>query len=258
MAVEADFHQQAKAIGGDKWGDQLVTHLNAAGADGSGAFTTVVATTSGTFGTNTVASSTGVAINDGAGSSIDLSVPGGGVGGTVTVSGATTGLSLLGPSGTATIALGAAEASASSYVKRVYTKTAIADNTATAVITVTVPNAKHGGMLFLKIVGTNGSGECVNTGTGAVAICRGGAGIATVVTAATIAVTATAQDATGGADTNTLAYAVSAISGAAGAVQTFNVTVTLNDSGSSATNKAIVVAELVNFEGTGMTMAAAA
>jgi hypothetical protein len=35
MAIEADFHLQAKAIGGEKWGNQLVSILDAAGGDGT-------------------------------------------------------------------------------------------------------------------------------------------------------------------------------------------------------------------------------
>lgn len=256
-------------------GDQRVAKIlydavNDVGVDGSWAGTSVTATgaiqgatvegtTSITTPSLTVtAGGAGSLSSIAAGALATFSLVSGSYSSGMTVSGSLSQAAILGTSGAASLYLGGVEAAASSYTQRVYTKADFPDNVATAIITVTVPNAKHGGMLFLKIVATNGSGECVNVGTGSVAICRSATDVATIVTAATIALTATAQDATVGADTNTLAYAVSAVSGLATAPQTFSITLQLNDSGSSATNKAIVVAELINFEGTGITMAAAA
>jgi hypothetical protein len=142
---------------------------------------------------------------------------------------------------------------------KVFAKTGIADNTATAVITVTVPNGEVNAGLFLDIVGHLGTGtdlsESTRVATGVIAIARktgaAAVGVASTLAQAQIATTA------GGA-TLTLAYAVSSITGAVGATNTFDVTVTLVKTGTVDDHKVVIGARLLNSLATGATMAAAA
>jgi hypothetical protein len=57
--------------------------------------------------------------------------------------------------------------------------------------------------------------------------------------------------------THTLAYAVTAMVGAVTVPQTFTVTVTINDTGDLGLSSVLVLAELINSNATGVTMAAA-
>lgn len=137
-------------------------------------------------------------------------------------------------------------------------KTGIANNTATAVITVTVPNAEHNAAIFLDMLGHLGAGtdtsESSRCATGAIVLART-TGVATVATAATLT---TAQIATvSGGGTLTLAYGVSSITGAVGVTQTFDITVTLVVTGTITDHTVVVSARLLNSIGTGVTMAAA-
>ena len=135
-----------------------------------------------------------------------------------------------------------------------FKKTGIADNTATAIITVTIPNAAHAACLRLLFLSSNGGAdtfESSRTAQGLVVFQRS-AGAVAVATAATIADGQIATDATGGSATHTLAYAVSAVTGAATAVNTFNITVTLDTSGSTVA-QIVVFAELINSEPNGVT-----
>jgi hypothetical protein len=142
---------------------------------------------------------------------------------------------------------------------KVFAKTGIADNTATAVITVTVPNGEVNAGLFLDIVGHLGTGtdlsESTRVATGVIAIARktgaAAVGVASTLAQAQIATTA------GGA-TLTLAYAVSSITGAVGATNTFDVTVTLVKTGTVDDHSVVIGARLLNSLATGATMAASA
>jgi hypothetical protein len=137
--------------------------------------------------------------------------------------------------------------------------TAIADNTATAVLTVSIPNAAHAASLRVRLVGSLGAGGAIGareaTGTVAydIAIART-AGVNAVVTASSAYGSGMANVA--GAATITVTAAASAISGAVGAVNTFTVAVTINSgSGSSANHNCMVIAELANVVASGVTMA---
>jgi hypothetical protein len=133
----------------------------------------------------------------------------------------------------------------------------IADNTATTVLTVTVPNGNHAGALRLLFLSSNGSTdafESSRTANGLVVFQRN-TGVVAVATAATIADAAIATNATGGSATHTLAYAVSAVTGAAGATNAFTVTVTIDDSGNVGGNQVVVFAELLNAQASGITLA---
>jgi hypothetical protein len=142
---------------------------------------------------------------------------------------------------------------------KVFAKTGIADNTATSIITVTVPNGNVNGAVFLDIVGHLGTGtdvsESTRCATGVVAFARK-TGANVVAVASTLA---QAQIATvSGGGTLTLAYGVSAVAGAVGAVNTFDIQVTLVVTGTITDHTALVGARLLNSLATGATMAASA
>ena len=149
----------------------------------------------------------------------------------------------------------AASAVAGSSYRVINTVNSVGDNVATAVFTVTVPNANHAAMVKVTILSSNGSTdafESSRTAQGAIVLART-TGVTTVVTAATLTLADIATVA-GGA-THTLAYSVSSVSGAAGATQTFTINVTIDDSGNTAANSVVVLAELINSQATGVTIA---
>lgn len=140
---------------------------------------------------------------------------------------------------------------------RLFTKkvTGIADNVATDILTVTVPNANEAASIELTLLSSNGStdafessrvakGELVvarTTGTNAVVA-------DTVLDKVAIATVA------GGA-THTLAYNVTAVSGAVGAANTFTIQVTINDSGNVGSNQLVLFCQLLSAETGGITIA---
>lgn len=146
----------------------------------------------------------------------------------------------------------AAATTATTIVKKV---TGIADNSATDVFTVTVPNANHACAVRLTLLSSNGSTDAFESSrvaTGTVVLARTtGANVVAAVSAIAQGQIATVS---GGA-THTLAYGVSAISGAVGATNTFTITVTIDDSGNLGSNQVVAVAELINSEATGVTIA---
>mgnify|MGYP001571168226 CR=1 FL=1 len=149
----------------------------------------------------------------------------------------------IGGSGTAT--------SASKLTKKV---TGIADNTATDVLTVTIPNANHAAAIKLTFLSSNGSTDAFESSrvaTGHVVVART-TGVVTVTTAAAIDDAAIATVAAGA--THTLAYNVSAVTGAAGASNSFTIQVTIDDSGNLGSNQIVVLAEIINAEATGITI----
>ena len=132
--------------------------------------------------------------------------------------------------------------------------TAIADNAATTVLTVTIPNAAHAAAIRLMFLSSNGGADAFESSraaSGMVVFARV-AGAVAVATAATIDDAAIAT--VGGGATHTLAYAVSAVSGGATETNTFTITVTIDDSGNLGSNQVVVIAELLNAEATGITI----
>ena len=155
---------------------------------------------------------------------------------------------------TAAIALNGSGVATSAY-KLIKKVTGIADNTATDVLTVTIPNANHAAGIQLTFVSSNGSTDAFESSriaTGYVVVART-TGANAVTTAAAIGNAAIATVAAGA--THTLAYAVSAITGAAGASNSFTVQVTIDDSGNVGSNQVVVLAEVINSEATGVTIA---
>ena len=151
--------------------------------------------------------------------------------------------------------IGGAEGAATSC--RTLTKkiTGIADNTATNILTVTVPNANHATAIRLLLLSSNGSTDAFESSR----VATGHVVVARTTGANAVAVAAALDDATiatvSGGATHTLAYNVSSISGAAGAVNTFTIQATIDDSGNLGSNQLVVEATLLNAEATGITIA---
>jgi hypothetical protein len=171
----------------------------------------------------------------------------------------TTNLALTLADGTGAAGLGLGDiAAVGSQHTIVVRKTGIADATATAIITVTVPNAAHNAAIFLDILGHLGTGtdasESSRTATGSVVIARtSGADTVAVVSTLEAAQIATVS----GGGTLTLAYDLSALTGASSATQTFTIRLTLTVTGTITDHTAVVSARLLNSLATGVTMAAA-
>jgi hypothetical protein len=138
------------------------------------------------------------------------------------------------------------------------TVTGIVDAAATTVLTVTVPNAAHAAVIPVVLMTSLGAGgaigafECSGTGYGQIILSRT-AGVATVATATAISNTGSACVA--GATTITTAYSVTAMTGAVGVTQTFNVQVTITKGGgASAAHQAIIQADVLNANAAGVTV----
>ena len=139
------------------------------------------------------------------------------------------------------------------------TKAAIADATATAIATITVPNAKHSAVVRATFVGSIGAGGAIGAGEAVHAIsydfiiCRT-AGVAAVALISTAY--GSAKQAVAGATTVTTAGAVSAVSGGVTATNTFtlNISITKAD-GASAAHVGFVRYELLNSFASGITIA---
>jgi hypothetical protein len=147
---------------------------------------------------------------------------------------------------------------ATSLHRLLFKKTGIADNTATAILTLTIPNDEHAAVVKLLFLSSNGSTddkESARCAEGAVVITRT-AGVNAVAVVATLELAQIATVAAGA--THTLAYDLSSVSGAVGAVNTVDIRVTVNDSGNLGSNQVVVFAELMNAEGSGVTMSQSA
>ena len=155
--------------------------------------------------------------------------------------------------------IGAAEAAASSGTHKTKAIASIADNTATATFTITVPNASHSASIQVTFAGKLGAGGAVGAGeaTGTIsydiAIART-AGVNAV--AGISAAYGSATAAVAGAATITVSAAMSAVTGAVGASNTFTVNVTIaRGSGASANHTCLAYARLMNANATGITIA---
>lgn len=136
----------------------------------------------------------------------------------------------------------------------------IADNTATAVFTVTVPNAAHSASIRLKLVGSLGSGgavganESTQDATYNIDITRT-AGVNAVATISAVGAQPSAASVAGAANA-AVTGELSSISGGVGATNTFTINAKIAHSGGSSANHACVAhAELVNANTSGVTIA---
>lgn len=139
------------------------------------------------------------------------------------------------------------------------TKTAIADNTATAVFTVTVPNVDTAAVIEIDLLASIGGGgdnwESTRYAKGAVVVSRttGANAVGAVATLALPQISTVS-----GGQTITLAYDLGSVSGAVGATNTFTIRVTIAKGGGSAnTHQCVAVAKVINANVSGVTLAAA-
>ncbi len=138
------------------------------------------------------------------------------------------------------------------------TVTAIADATATDVLTITVPNAAHLGQLQVCVTGQMGAGGAIGAGEAAATNCY----MATIVRTAGVNAVGTMSSAFGAAAANvagagsvTATAALSAVAGAVGASNSFTVKITITKSGgSSANHVAFLVARVLNGAASGITI----
>lgn len=147
-----------------------------------------------------------------------------------------------------------AATSSQKIIKKV---TSIADNSATTVITCTVPNANQSAAVKVTLVSSNGGADAFESSRcaeGMVVIQRN-SGVATAATAATLELAAIATNATGGSATHTLAYSVVLTGEGATVTETVLIKVTIDDSGNVGSNQVVVVAECINSEASGVTIA---
>lgn len=137
--------------------------------------------------------------------------------------------------------------------------TAIADATATTVLTVTIPNSAQSALLELKYLGILGAGGAVGAGEavagGEVLICfTRTAGLASVINIGTATNTCTC--AVAGATTVTATIDNAAVSGGNTATQTFAIRITITKGGgASANHVALLDFDLDNLNGSGITIA---
>lgn len=169
------------------------------------------------------------------------------------------GTSQLGAPGSVALTVGGAAAAVTTASTLIKTVGSIADAAATAVLTVTIPNAAHSASLKVRLVGSLGAGGAIgaNEATGTVSYDFGiarTAGVNAVTTISTAYGSGMANVA--GAATITVTAAASAIAGAVGDPNTFTVNVTITrGSGSSTNHTCVVLAELVNANATGVSIA---
>ncbi len=138
--------------------------------------------------------------------------------------------------------------------------TAIANNTATATLTVTIPNGAHsaGGKFILK--GAAGAGGAIGADEFTAGIeydwvVTRTAGVNAVATLSTSVITAITASVAGGA-TPTISAALSAIAGAVGAANTFTLNVTINAlTGSSTNHTCFCYGSVLNDNASGVTIA---
>lgn len=147
--------------------------------------------------------------------------------------------------------------STTTFIKNV---TGIANGVATAVFTVTIPNAAEAAAIGITFLASLGAGGAIGafqeslTAFGLVVLART-AGVNAVATAGALTNAADAKVA-GSDAAGTLAYAVSAIAGGVGAVNTFTVTVTITAGAGAATNHVVLAeATLYNSQASGVTIA---
>ena len=153
---------------------------------------------------------------------------------------------------------GATTGDAATSQKIVKHITGIADNTATAVFTVTVPNSAQSASIVLNGLGVLGAGDAVGAHESAVSILdivpvTRTAGLATAAVASSIG---TAQSSVaGGFGFTTPRFEISSLTGANSATQTFTINIVLFHGGGSSTNHtATVMAEIINEVGSGITI----
>lgn len=131
--------------------------------------------------------------------------------------------------------------------------TALADATATTIATVTIPNANHGAMIRVTVLGVTGDGDSADSAIYTIGISR-----AVGVTSRAVVSTKSVVGASGAGATATavVTVTVTAMVGAVGVTQTFTIQVAVaRTAGASTNHVAVAELELLNAFATGITMA---
>lgn len=162
---------------------------------------------------------------------------------------------------TETLNVGGDTVAGDAIVQTVLTKevTGIADATATAVFTVTVPNAQHTAIIDVDVLGILGAGGAIGAGEASrlskyqIVVTRT-AGLATVATVSS-AIGGAASNVAGAASVSSVVVTASSMTGGATAAQTFNVMVDITKSGGASSNHvAIATARIFNENNGGITI----
>ena len=163
------------------------------------------------------------------------------VGGSITIGGSTT--------------TGGAVTTARKLIKSV---TAFTDATPKDLVTVSIPNGAQSAVVTVQILGSIGAGGAIGANEASASVSytftlARRAGIATVVNAS--AVYGSSQASVAGGTSITITAAASAISGAVGVTQSFTIQGTITKgSGSSDNHTAVVTAEVMNANASGVTI----
>lgn len=140
------------------------------------------------------------------------------------------------------------------------TKTGLLDTVATNVLLITVPNAQVNAVLRVTLIGSLGAGGAIGAGEAVHAISYDFVIVRTPGVAAVgliAAATGSAKNNVAGATIATTAGLLSAVAGAVGAVNTFNITCSITKTGGASDNHvAFVKYEILNSIGSGITVAA--
>jgi hypothetical protein len=156
------------------------------------------------------------------------------------------------------LSLGAAPAAATSASSLVKVVTGIADNTATTVLTITVPNAAHGALVQVTIVGYAGASgaigafECVTGVTYNIAVART-PGVAMGATVSSAFGSAAAVVV--GAGTMTCVGAITLTGEGVTATNTGVFKATIDASATAAAHRCMVYATILNSQASGITIA---
>lgn len=150
-------------------------------------------------------------------------------------------------------------AGATTVTRIVRATTAIANNTATAVLTVSIPNGAHSATVRVTITGSLGAGGAIGANEASASITYDFTIARTAGVNAVVATSAgygsSGSAAVAGADTCTVTAAASAISGAVGATNSFTVNATIARGGGASTNHtARVLAEVLNANSSGVSI----
>jgi hypothetical protein len=143
---------------------------------------------------------------------------------------------------------------ATQAITTIVKKTAIVDNTATSIFTVTCPNTTQTAVveiILLAAVNNAGALDSARVAVGYIVFDRV-AGAALVGTAAALTNTAIA---TSGTATLTAAYSLAAVAGTVTQPNTIDIQVTLVKTGGT-NHQVVALATIINSEATGMTIAA--
>ena len=155
--------------------------------------------------------------------------------------------------------IGGAAGTVTSATQLLVLKTGISDASATAVATVTIPNAAHAASIRVLVLGSMGAGGAVgafeaNSASSYHMSVSRTAGVATVITTSSQDTVAASNVA--GAGTITAVITASSVSGGNTATQTFTININITKSGgSSASHQAVLLIDLINANATGITIA---